>query len=182
MWIYLVIFFPNLSALLRWGRWVYRSFQRCLLPLIWHEGGNSDRLRNSHVFVWKSRYPTKNIPVTRPRFSLFLACSCSIVINVCNKHQFLKSLNSSVRRNWTRHLSFSVESLWLEGEGEDSFFAPPGGSAHLRIERCGLGPGRRHNKLSKAMFVGFRTTLTLWNHNIRDFHAPESLTYKALIF
>ena len=35
VWMYLKIFFPNLSGLLWWGRWVYRSFPRCLLPQLW---------------------------------------------------------------------------------------------------------------------------------------------------
>ena len=32
------------------------------------------------------------------------------------------------------------------------------------------------------MLVGLRTNLNLWNHNIREFQAPESLIYKTLIF
>ena len=32
------------------------------------------------------------------------------------------------------------------------------------------------------MLVGIGITLNLWNHNIREFQAPESLTYKTLIF
>ena len=116
--------------------------------LIWHEGENSDRLRNSHVSVSKSRCVTYNIPVTQPRFSLFIVCSCSIAITVCCKHQSLKSLNSSVRPNWPRHLSLSVESLWFGGK---TVFAPAGASAVLIVGALvsgssGLGssPGQGH--------------------------------------